>query len=252
MAVDSSVFDVSRFNPLAGNRFETREDVVSACNALFEPLLPYFSSGKARVQIDASASTHDRAAGDLEGWARPLFGIVPMVAGGGFFAYWEIYREGLKNGTDPQHTEYWGRVEAKDQRHVEATAIGLALMMVPEHIWEPLDEISKANAVKWLLNCRNTEYDASNHMFFRVILDLGLRNVGIGVDRSMTDHYLDRLESLYIADGWYRDGAKKGDRQYLHMIDVLAADISFDSASYRLVFAMGRWFLNRTYLSIHS
>jgi len=105
MAVDSSVIDAAKFNPLATNRFETRDDVIAACHGLFNPLLPTFSAGKARVQLDTTASNHDRAACDLEGWARPLFGIAPLVAGGAKFDHWDIYREGLKNGTDPSHPD---------------------------------------------------------------------------------------------------------------------------------------------------
>ena len=104
--VDSSVIDRERFNPLANNKFITRDDVVEACKDLFEPLIPHFSPGKARVQIDSTTSTWDRAACDLEGWARPLFGLAPMVCGGADFAYWNLYCEGLKNGTDPAHREY--------------------------------------------------------------------------------------------------------------------------------------------------
>ena len=168
MAVDSSIIDPARFNPLASNRFLTREDTVRACHALFEPLLPYFSPGKARVQLDASTSTWDRAACDLEAWARPLFGIVPMVAGGEPFSHWNVYREGLKNGTNPEHPEYWGEAKSMDQRHVEATAIGLALLLVPEHIWEPLDDRSKGRVAEWLLTSRNGEHARNNHMFFRI------------------------------------------------------------------------------------
>lgn len=83
--------------------------MVAAVHSLFNPLLPSFSEGKARVQLDASGFTHDRAASDLEGFARPLFGIAPLVAGGGSFEHWELFREGLKNGTDPSHREYWER-----------------------------------------------------------------------------------------------------------------------------------------------
>lgn len=211
MAVDSSIIRPSQFNPLADNRFETRQNVVEACNGLFTPLLPYFSPGRARVQIDASASTWDRAASDLEGWARPLFGIVPMVAGGGSFAHWNIYREGLKNGTDPHHPEYWGPAGDFDQRHVEATGIGLALLLVPEHIWEPLEATTKDNVAEWLITNRNGLYPSNNQMFFRVFVDLGLRKIGRSVDQSMTEDYLQRIENLYIRDGWYRDGNDKGD-----------------------------------------
>ena len=167
-AVDSSVIEPERFNPLANNKFLSRDDVVGACKSLFEPLVPYFSLGRARVQIDPTTSTWDRAACDLEGWARPLFGIAPMVYGGADFAHFNFYREGLRNGTNPAHREYWGDVKSMDQRHVEAAAIGYALMLVPEHIWVPLDKETKDRAAKWLLESSQGEHAPNNHMFFRV------------------------------------------------------------------------------------
>jgi hypothetical protein len=81
-----------------------------------------------------SGSIWDRAACDLEGFARPLFGLAPLAAGGTYFEHWAIYREGLKNGTDPTHPEYWGPVTDMDQRHVKATGIGYALLVVLEHV----------------------------------------------------------------------------------------------------------------------
>lgn len=220
--LDSSVLPPSNFNPHAGNPFRTRDHVVAACRALFDPLLPHFSPGAARVQLDATTSTWDRAACDLEGWARPLFGIIPMVLGGAPFPHWELYRRGLRNGTDPEHPEYWGQVVHMDQRHVEATAIGYALMAVPQHIFEPLDQVAKKNVIEWLLTSRGGKHAANNHMFFRVFVDLGLKNVGVEVDESMTEEYLSKLENLYIQDGWYRDGADKGDDRRIDYYNAFA------------------------------
>jgi hypothetical protein len=209
--IDSSAVPQCHFNPLYTNKFETRDDVIAAVHSLFNPLLPAFSEGKARVQLDASGATCDRAACDLEGWARPLFGIAPMVSGGAAFDHWEMYREGLKNGTDPSHSEYWGAVRSMDQRQVEMAALGYALLLVPEHIWEPLDAAAKKNVSIFLLDSRNTAHHGNNHKFFRVMVDLGLERVGIKVDWTMTEEYLQDLEELYIDDGWYRDGDDEGD-----------------------------------------
>ena len=200
-----------RFNPLHGNPFETRDDVADAVRALFEPLLPAFSEGNARVQIDASESSWDRGACDLEGYARPLFGIAPLVAGGGRFDHWARYREGLKNGTDPQHQEYWGAVPSNDQRHVEAAALAYGILLARDQYWEPLDVTTKHNVGEWLLSSRNGQHGSNNHRFFRILVDLALESVGVPFDAAGTEEYLDDMESLYIADGWYRDGEDPGD-----------------------------------------
>ncbi len=112
-------YDPASANPLAGNPLETRGDMQRALLDLFDPLLPYFSGGNARVRLDAAAAHFDRAAADLEGFARPLWGLAPFAAGGGYFAHWDRYAEGIANGTDPEHPEYWGQVNGRDQRMVE-------------------------------------------------------------------------------------------------------------------------------------
>lgn len=189
----------------------TRDDVAKAVTNLVEPLLPIFSEGNARVQLDASTSNWDRAACDLEGYARPLFGIAPLAAGEGNFKYWDKYREGLKNGTDPQHSEYWGDVPSMDQRHVEAAAIAYGILVAPREYWEPLEQATKKNVINWLLGSRKGKHGSNNHKFFRVIVDLALENVGVQVDSAGTDAYLDDMESLYMSDGWYRDGEDEDD-----------------------------------------
>ncbi|KAH8549475.1 hypothetical protein BGW37DRAFT_522143 [Umbelopsis sp. PMI_123] len=232
--IDSSVISQSHFNPLAGNKFQTRDDVIQAVNDMFEPLLPTFSEGNARVQLDSSAATCDRAACDFEGFARPLFGIAPMVAGGATFSHWDRFREGLKNGTDETHPEYWGTVTSMDQRQVEVAAIGYALLLVPDHIWDPLDEATKSNVAKYLITARNTNFHGNNHKFFRIMVDLGLNKVGIKVDDSMTEEYLQDLESLHIGDGWYRDGDDEGDTRRIDYYNPFAMHF------YGLIYAVYR------------
>ncbi len=201
-----SSFDPVRFNPLWGNPLKGRADVEKALRDCFAPLLPYFSDGGARVRLSGAAAHFDRAAADLEGFARPLWGILPLAAGGGDFAHWQLYRRGLANGTDPQHPEYWGPVVRTDQRQVELAAIGLAMRLVPQHIWDPLDDRAKANVQAYLLEARNQLYPNNNWKFFRVLVDLGLEQCGIDFDRQLTIRHLDELDAFYLGDGWYRDG----------------------------------------------
>lgn len=66
-------------NPLAGNPLRTREDVERAAMDLFTPLLPHFSKGAARVKLGSWGVWYSDGAGELEGFARPLWGIVPLV-----------------------------------------------------------------------------------------------------------------------------------------------------------------------------
>ncbi|MER9947155.1 DUF2264 domain-containing protein [Mesorhizobium sp. M0047] len=199
-------YDPVSANPLAGNPLATRADMRRALADLFDPLLPYFSVANARVRLDAAGAHFDRAAADLEGFARPLWGLAPLAEGGGEFAHWDRYAEGIANGTDPDHPEYWGAVRDKDQRMVELAALGFALALVPEKIWNPLDRRARANVIAYLKHARRFDYADNNWKFFRVLVDLGLDRLGVDYDRQLTDTYLNQLDGFYIGDGWYRDG----------------------------------------------
>lgn len=199
-------YDPRLVNPLSGNPLETRADVAKALIDVFNPLLPYFSDGCARVRLSDTAAHFDRIAADVEGFARPLWGLTPHAAGGGAFDHWELYRRGLANGTDPEHPEYWGEVSWTDQRMVEMAAIGFTLKMVPHLVWEPLGQREKHNIAAYLTHIRRYDYANNNWKFFRILVDLGLEKVGVEFDRSYTQAYLEELDAFYLGDGWYRDG----------------------------------------------
>lgn len=225
-------FEVSQ-PPLSANPLRTRADVQRAVGELFAPLLPYFSTSGARVRLGAAAAHFDRAAADLEGFARPLWGIAPLVAGGGAFAHWELYRRGLSNGTDPEHPDYWGDVRDIDQRQVELAAIGFALCVARHDLWEPLDATAKRRIAAYLTAAREHEFVDSNWKFFRILIDLGLLHCGIAVDAEKRDTYLDDIEGFSIGNGWYRDGPIRSADHYIafafHYYGLIYAALSGDT-----------------------
>lgn len=202
-------------NPLNGNPLQDRADVAKAALDIFNPLLPWFSASGARVELSGAAAIFDRAAAELEGFARPLWGLAPFVAGGGDFKHWDLYRRGLVAGMDPDHPDYWGDVADRNQRLVEMAAIGLALRLVPEHVFDPLSARDKAIVSRYLLNARARDYVDNNWKFFRVLVDLGLERCGIEFDHKGTRDYLDDLESYELEDGWYRDGPVRRTDHYI-------------------------------------
>ncbi|MGV0908173.1 DUF2264 domain-containing protein [Martelella sp. FOR1707] len=199
-------YDPNTANPLSANPLKTRGDVEQALHALFNPLLPFFSDGRARVRLSGNAAHFDRIAADVEGFARPLWGLTPYAAGGGSFDYWDYFREGIANGMDPDHPEFWGTVERTDQRMVEMAAIGFTLRMVPEKVWDPLPGRAKDNIANYLKSLRRYAYANNNWKFFRILVDMGLTRVGVDFDRTLTEQYLEELDGFYLGEGWYRDG----------------------------------------------
>jgi hypothetical protein len=193
-------------NPLAGEPLASRADLRAAVHSLWTPVRERLSPGRARARLGATAARFPAAAAELEGFARPLWGLVPLSAGGGEVD-WDPVREGLASGSDPDHPEYWGRAGDRDQRLVEMAPIGLALALVPEQVWDPLPARDRDHLATWLSRINHAAVPDNNWLFFRVLVNEGLGRVGAaGRDADATEHALRRLESFYLGDGWYTDG----------------------------------------------
>ncbi|TMK63884.1 MAG: DUF2264 domain-containing protein, partial [Actinobacteria bacterium] len=145
--------------------------------------------------------------GSIEGYARPLWGIVPLVAGGGKFEHWDRWVAGLANGADPDSAEYWGPCGAEiDQRMVEMAAIGFGLAFTPEHLWDPLTGRERDHVVDWLRGIERGEPARNNWQFFRLLVQMGLERVGVAVDREAQARSVELLDSFALSGGWYTDG----------------------------------------------
>jgi len=198
----------SRANPLADNPLTTRADHQQAVRDLYEPLVPYRSPSGARVRLGSFGSVFEDRVRELEGFARPLYGIVPLTIGGGEFAHWDAFAGGLDAGTDPDAADFWGPVGTDtDQRMVEQAAIGLALAFCPERIWEPLSAAARDRVTDWLHGIYRHDPAPNNWQFFRVLVSLGLERVGRPVDDERLAASLDFLETCRLGDHWYKDGA---------------------------------------------
>ncbi len=197
-----------RANPLARGPLQTRDDIARAVVDLYEPLLDHVSVGGARVRLGSFASVFEESTAELEGFARPLYGIVPLTVGGYDFAHWDRFAAGLDAGTDPQSVEYWGPVPGdNDQRMVEQAAIGLALAFCPERAWEPLSVAARDRLVSWLHGIFDHDPNPNNWQFFRVLVALGLERVGASFDAAKVAASLDLLDSYRVGRHWYADGA---------------------------------------------
>ncbi|EFQ31874.1 hypothetical protein CGRA01v4_13038 [Colletotrichum graminicola] len=138
------------------NPFQTRPDLIRASLALLRPLLPHFSPAKGRIRIPVSSAAHfDETAAQLEGFARPLWAVGVLLLGYESTTDPELLKsiddvvqpwiDGFVSGTDPEHPGYWGEINDRDQRMVEAEIIAFAMLAAPDRIYKPLNKKSKEN-----------------------------------------------------------------------------------------------------------
>jgi hypothetical protein len=195
-------------HPFSSNPFLTRSDLQRACISLLDPLVPHFTAGHSRVKLGATATRYDEAAAQFEGYARPLWGLAALLAGGAPYASTHLWLDGLINGTDPSHPEYLGDIEDLDQRMVEFCPLGFALAVAPHAFWDPLTPSQKANVTTWLGSINGKEMPNTNWLWFRVFANLALMRNGASYDEERLKADIEHLDGFYVGDGWSNDGPR--------------------------------------------
>jgi hypothetical protein len=212
--------------PLRGfsdNKFQDRDDALTATKALIRALVPYFSPGKARVQLPVYSGAHfDETAAQLEGFARPIWAVATAVAESSgntdpeVTHYVQQLMEGLANGLNPAHPEYWGAIGDWDQRMVEAEPISFALLIAPKSFYEPLSKESRIHLVNWLSGLNGKVMPENNWRWFRIFSNLALSRV-CGVPHEDVKDYIETdfamLDRFDIGNGWSADGIWRNDME---------------------------------------
>ncbi|MDO5298572.1 MAG: DUF2264 domain-containing protein [Clostridia bacterium] len=191
-----------KLNPLI-----SRADVERAAIQLIEPLVPLMSPGKARLHLGDTGAVYPDEIAQMEAFARPLWAIVPMLAGNcpGVEPLWKVWREGIINGVDPEHPEYWGEVADYDQRLVEMAVFGMGMALVPDKFFFSLPERAQRNLHAWLDQINRHDMPKNNWTFFRVLVNIGFMICGLPCDAGRLEKDLAMIEEHYEGDGWYFD-----------------------------------------------
>ncbi len=194
------------YSSIGENPLKTRQDLVSALAQLTEPLWPLYSEGRARLKVGNTGAGYPASTAEMEGFSRLLWGLVPLLSGGGDNRLWEKVLDGIRHGTDPSHEEYWGDVRDYDQHLVEMAVFGFALAAIPERIWVPLAPKEQDNLYNWLNQINFHPCHDCNWLFFNVLVNVGFLKLGRPYDEEQMLNNLNRMDDFYLEDGWYSDG----------------------------------------------
>ena len=209
-------------------KLNSKEETKQALDGILSPLKPYYSAGCAELNLGETGAMYAQNIITMEAFARPLWGLVPLWAGKGENREFEaIYLKGLISGTDPASPEYWGELTDFDQRMVEMAVLGYGLMIAPEKIWEPLNQIQRENLSNWLNQMNGHKCHPNNWELFAMMVNVGLKKVGAPYNQERIDYALGCLEDFYVGGGWYTDG-KTSSKDYY---------ISFAIHFYSLIYA---------------
>jgi len=164
----------------------------------------------------------------LENFCRPFWGLAPILAQGvevylevegckiTVFEYMrKILRRGLAHGEPDAwdtHKNYFRSYVYENQNITELAGVAIGIFFAREQLWEPLSGEEKDMLASELYNMAEVAYDHSwpnNHYWFPLLTITVLKRLGYIFARTeeMLEGGLVFLDSLYIGDGWYQDGA---------------------------------------------
>jgi hypothetical protein len=206
----------------------TRERWAALADRMLAAIEPYRSPGGARVDLPGPNSRYGPDSDGLEGFARTFLIAGFRVAGeggadpGGLL---DRYARGLASGTDPRSPECWPRPDELGQAKVEAASIALILQLTRPWLWDRLDDGVRARTVDWLARVIGQEYPPINWVWFRIVVESFLREVGGPWSREDVEEDLATHASFRRAGGWLSDGAERAFDHYtgwaLHLYPLL-------------------------------
>jgi len=189
---------------MISSSLNTKADLERALWSLLAPLKDHYVLDG--IHLGYSGSSYSPRVARLEAWSRMLWGIVPLLAGGGTYPLLDLHREILIRCTDPGSPHYWGAPANRDQRLVEMAPLAFALILAKDWFWDPLAKREKANLYRWLSTIQYRELPTNNWHFFRILVCTAFRYLDLPVDEEAEAESLRIVEDCYRGNGWYIDG----------------------------------------------
>lgn len=206
----------------------TRDDWAALARRMLLAVEPYRSPLGARVDLPGPNSRSGAASDGLEGFARTFLLAGFLVAGndGDDPDGWlERYALGLAAGTDPGSPEAWPRPDELPQAKVEAASIALILQLTRPWLWDRLTDPVRERVVDWLATVIGQPYPPINWVWFRIVVESFLREVGGPWSPADIESDLAVHAGMRRPDGWLSDGPERAYDHYvgwaLHLYPLL-------------------------------
>lgn len=206
---------------------QTREDLMNYAMQITIPLWERAERRKQKLYADINDNA-GYSTSWLENFCRPLWGIGPVLKEKGeqYTITVEGHKESLVHwirrtvvdGTNPLSPYYWDRAErinisstVSNQVKTEMAGLLTGFYVAREVLWDPLDNSEKKQIADWIFHCTEKAFQncyPNNHYWFCVLNFLILKKLGFSYEN--TEKYLrdglDKLDALYLGEGWYQDG----------------------------------------------
>lgn len=185
--------------------FASRDETASVLQQILERQMTLFTPHHADSPVYNSAAHYQDQVAHLEHLCRLLWGA--SAAGTEVSAAQASLRALIIAGCDPHSEHYWQAAKDYDQRVVEMASIAVALIDAKQTYWLPLSASQRTHLVKWLQSVSDLQLPANNWRWFRILILSALERLNIDINQRVLAEDLAFVDALYLADGWYQDGA---------------------------------------------
>src|SRR5688572_22193361 len=196
---------------------QTRDDVQHLLQEVLAAVSPYTEEGKSGISLGNSTTHYGKEIAKMEALSRMLWGIFPLLAGGGECEDLPFYLNAIRFGTDPQHPQYWGKIRDFDQLCVEMAAFGVGLTLLNKQLLQHFSAQEQQNLADWLNQGRDATIPNNNWNFFPVMVQMGFKVSGLPWDQEAVAARFALMEEYYLGDGWYSDGPGRPRDYYISM-----------------------------------
>lgn len=190
---------------IKNNPCVSKSDIEKLFLDLLSPLEPFYAERPGRLKLGTHGTVYTEKRRQIEAYLRPLWGLGPYLTEKDHVLLGS-YLDGIKKGTDPTSTDYWGRISDSDQLVVEMASLSTALLLNKEKLWDSLNEQEQKHLHQWLLQANDRQLPRNNWHFFRVLVNLAMKNCGMDYSQQIMESDLETIESFYQENGWYFDG----------------------------------------------
>lgn len=204
-------------NITLNNPLQSRGDLHKLVNELLNAVSPFFKKDASGVDLANFTAHYGQQVANMETFSRLMWGVTPLLAGGYEPEQLSFYIQAIKNGTNPDHAEYWGEVAPYDQRIVEMAAYGLMLAVAHKPLLAHFNEQEKHNLWQWLKQSENHDIPDNNWHFFPILVQVGFHHCGMPNNADTLEKHFAAMEHYYLGDGWYSDGPGRPRDYYISM-----------------------------------
>ncbi|WP_448556467.1 DUF2264 domain-containing protein [Thalassotalea montiporae] len=154
----------------------------------------------------------------------------------------------LLNGTNPEHTSFWGEITDKSTLICEAADVALALWLVRDTLWHKFSKQQQTQILSWLKQVPYKQTADNNWHLFVVLVAKVIASFEPAVNFDAKSRF-NRVKCFYQGEGCFKDGSGGAVDLYnawgfhyaLYWIDQIDPDFDSDFI-HRAISEYSEWF----------